>query len=81
MSSESAYFGLLNRTSLVALNYWIFGEAREIDNAPSGQLRFYAILVALAIPFIWVGVVLTLRRLRDIGWPLWLVAFFFLPST
>lgn len=59
-------------------NYWIT-EATEIDDTPLGRLRFYATLVALAIPFIWVGVVLTLRRLRDIGWPLWLVAVFFLP--
>jgi uncharacterized membrane protein YhaH (DUF805 family) len=60
-------------------NYWIIGEATEIDDAPLGRLRFYATMVTLAIPFIWVGVVLTLRRLRDIGWPLWLVVFFFLP--
>jgi uncharacterized membrane protein YhaH (DUF805 family) len=60
-------------------NYFVVGEATEIDATPLGRLRFYATLVALAIPFIWVGVVLTLRRLRDIGWPLWLVAFFFLP--
>jgi hypothetical protein len=60
-------------------NYWIVGEATEIDDTSLGRLRFYATLVTLAIPFIWVGVVLTLRRLRDIGWPLWLVAFFFLP--
>src|SRR3982750_1302004 len=60
-------------------NYFVVGEATEIDATPLGRLRFYATLVALAIPFIWIGVVLTLRRLRDIGWPLWLVAFFFLP--
>jgi hypothetical protein len=35
--------------------------------------------LAIALPFIWIGVVLTLRRLRDIGWPLWLVALFFVP--
>jgi uncharacterized membrane protein YhaH (DUF805 family) len=68
-------FGL--RWSL--FNYWLVSEATEIDDTPPGHLRFYATLVALAIPFIWVGVVLTLRRLRDIGWPLWLVAAFFLP--
>lgn len=68
-------FGL--RWSL--FNYWVIGETTEIDDTPLGRLRFYATLVALAIPFIWVGVVLTLRRLRDIGWPLWLVATFFFP--
>jgi uncharacterized membrane protein YhaH (DUF805 family) len=60
-------------------NYWVVGEGSEIDNTPLGRLKFYATLVAIALPFIWVGVVLTLRRLRDIGWPLWLVAVFFLP--
>ncbi len=60
-------------------NYWVIGEAIEIDNVPMGRLKFYATLVTLAVPFIWVGVVLTLRRLRDIGWPLWFVIIFFLP--
>ncbi len=60
-------------------NYWVFGESSKIDETPYGRLKFYGTLVALAIPFIWVGVVLTLRRLRDAGLPLWLVALFFLP--
>ncbi len=60
-------------------NYWAVGEGAEIDETPLGLLNFYATLVAIALPFIWVGVVLTLRRLRDVGWPLWLVAVFFLP--
>lgn len=61
-------------------NYWVAGEAaNEIDSTPLSLLKFYATLVAVALPFIWVGVVLTLRRLRDIGWPLWLVAAFFIP--
>lgn len=37
------------------------------------------ILTPFAIPFIWIGVNLTLRRLRTIGWPLWLGCFFFPP--
>jgi len=40
---------------------------------------FYALLVLIALPFIWIGVVLTLRRLRDAGLPLWLVFIFFIP--
>lgn len=68
-------FGL--RWSL--FNYWITDEASHIDMTPMGHLKFYATIVAIAIPFIWVGVVLTLRRLRDLDWPLWLVVFFFFP--
>jgi hypothetical protein len=40
---------------------------------------FYVVLLMIAIPFIWVGVVLTLRRLRDAQLPLWLVMLFFVP--
>ena len=36
-------------------------------------------MLAVALPFIWTGVVLTLRRLRAIGLSPWLVVFFFLP--
>ena len=41
--------------------------------------KFYATLLATALPFIWLGVVLTVRRLRDANLPLWLVLLFFLP--
>ena len=40
---------------------------------------FYIALVAVALPFIWIGVVLTLRRLRDADLPLWGVMLFFVP--
>ena len=40
---------------------------------------FYIALVAVALPFIWIGVVLTLRRLRDANLPLWGVMLFFVP--
>jgi uncharacterized membrane protein YhaH (DUF805 family) len=38
-----------------------------------------AILVAVALPFLWTGLALTLRRLRSAGLPLWLVVLFFVP--
>lgn len=60
-------------------NYWIFNEQAKLDDVPAMRLRFYATLLLLAIPFIYIGVVLTLKRLRAIGLPLWLVAFFFVP--
>src|SRR5918912_604368 len=47
-------FGL--RWSL--FNYWVFGETSEIDYTPLGRLRFYALLLTLALPFNRVGVVL-----------------------
>jgi hypothetical protein len=60
-------------------NYWMFEDHRHLDAIPAGRAKFYATMVALAIPFIYVGVVLSLKRLRAIGLPLWLVAFFFVP--
>jgi hypothetical protein len=60
-------------------NYWMFEEHAHLDDIPAGRLKFYGTMVALAIPFIYIGVVLTLKRLRAIGLPLWLVAFFFVP--
>ena len=60
-------------------NYWIIGEPDQIGAVPVDHLKFYATLLAFALPFIWLGLVLTLRRLRDIGWPLSLVILFFVP--
>lgn len=61
-------------------NYWTYDEPLQVaTSGGSSRASFYATLVLVALPFIWVGVVLTLRRLRDANLPLWLVALFFLP--
>jgi uncharacterized membrane protein YhaH (DUF805 family) len=60
-------------------NYWIVNEQTGVDDVPEGRMKFYAVLVAVAVPFVWTGVVLTLKRLRSAGLPLWLVALFFVP--
>ncbi len=36
-------------------------------------------LAAMSLPFVAIGVLLTVRRLRDVRWPLWLVTLFFVP--
>jgi hypothetical protein len=38
-----------------------------------------AAMLALSLPFAWVGIVTTLKRLRAVGWPVWLVVLFFVP--
>ena len=60
------------------IHYWLPGELppRELSRA---DLPLYATLAAVAVPFVWAGVLLTLRRLRDAGLPVWLVALFFVP--
>jgi uncharacterized membrane protein YhaH (DUF805 family) len=61
-------------------NYLVFFSPNDgIEGLSSRDATFYAVLVLCALPFIWIGVVLTLRRLRDAGLPLWLVIVFFLP--
>ena len=41
--------------------------------------KFLAILLITALPFIWIGVTMTVKRLRDAGQPLWLTLLFFAP--
>jgi hypothetical protein len=61
------------------LSYWAPLRALgPLD--PVAERAFLMALLAVALPFIAVGVVLTLRRLRDVGWPLWMVGLFFLPA-
>jgi len=61
-------------------NYLVFFSRDDgIMGLTSRDAAFYALLVFVALPFIWIGVVLTLRRLRDAGLPLWLVILFFVP--
>jgi uncharacterized membrane protein YhaH (DUF805 family) len=61
------------------LNYAITGEIGGLFSLDRNDQVFYATMLALALPFLVVGVVLTVRRLRDVGWPLWFVVFFFVP--
>jgi uncharacterized membrane protein YhaH (DUF805 family) len=60
-------------------NYWVFKTPSGIDSITRDEANFYGELLIIALPFIWIGTVLTLRRLRDAGLPLWLVVIFFLP--
>ncbi len=60
-------------------NYWVFDRQQGVEAITPREANFYASLVAVALPFIWIGTVLTARRLRDADLPLWFVIFFFLP--
>jgi hypothetical protein len=60
-------------------NYWVFDTPKGITGLTQREITFYGVLVLIALPFIWIGTALTLRRLRDADLPLWLVIFFFLP--
>ena len=61
-------------------NYWQpLGPDARVNAIYPDSRTFAATLLVLALPFIWLGVTLTVQRLRDAGQPLWLVVLFFFP--
>ncbi|MBC7544538.1 MAG: hypothetical protein H7338_17590 [Candidatus Sericytochromatia bacterium] len=53
--------------------------AQIVAESGATETQFYGVLIALALPFIWAGLSLTIQRLRSVGLPLWLVCLFFVP--
>lgn len=61
-------------------NYWMpLDQAARINSLAPADRTFLLAMLLLSIPFIWVGIVLTMRRLRAAGLPAWLVVLFFAP--
>src|SRR3954468_3572217 len=61
-------------------NYWVpVRDVIRITQIGGPDAAFLATMVALSLPFIWIGVVLTLKRLRSAQLPAPLLAFFFVP--
>jgi hypothetical protein len=61
-------------------NYWKpVRDVTRITDLHGDEAKFLATLVAMALPFIWVGVMMTIKRLRSAGLPFQLVALFFVP--
>jgi uncharacterized membrane protein YhaH (DUF805 family) len=61
-------------------NYWIpLNQAARLNSLAPTDRTFLLSMLVLSLPFIWVGVVLTMRRLRAAGLPAWLVVLFFAP--
>jgi hypothetical protein len=61
-------------------NYWIPPtDALRVADLTANDARFLATMVLIAIPFVWAGLALTLRRLRSAGAPLGFVVLFFAP--
>src|SRR5438552_10922556 len=59
-------------------SYWRpLGPDARPKAIPSDTRAFVGALLVLLLPFIWLGVTLTVQRLRDGGKPLWLVVLFF----
>lgn len=62
-------------------NYFIPAESGNVATVSPVDANFFAVLLITAFPFIWIGVILTLRRLRDAGLPTLLVILFFVPAV
>src|SRR3954451_2881261 len=61
-------------------NYWIpMPNLPRILALHSEDFRFLGTMVALSLPFIWVGVTMTMKRLRSASLPAYLVLLFFVP--
>ena len=61
-------------------NYWIpVRDVAHVTQLPHEEARFLGTMVTFALPFIWIGIALTMRRLRSAGLPSQLVAMFFVP--
>jgi uncharacterized membrane protein YhaH (DUF805 family) len=62
------------------LNYWRpFGAISGVHGLSLENRLFAGVMLFLALPFIWLGLAMTVKRLRDAGEPSWLAALFFAP--
>ena len=68
------------RTDWNWTNYWRPANG-PLQLVSTSEARVFDALLAAALPFIAVGVLLTVRRLRDCDWPMWLVVLFFIPAV
>jgi hypothetical protein len=52
------------------LSYWVpLRDVAQITSSRGNQAVFLAAMMAIALPFIWVGVVMTIKRLRSAQLP------------
>jgi len=66
--------------SLTFFNYWApLGRGARLTQLSESEMKFMATMLLIAVPFIWIGLSMTVRRLRDAGQPIWLAVFFFIP--
>jgi uncharacterized membrane protein YhaH (DUF805 family) len=61
-------------------NYWQPIESLSAPgNLSNPERQFFALLLLTALPFIWIGMTMTVNRLRDARQPIWLCLLFFAP--
>lgn len=61
-------------------NYWVpLDRAANVAALPPEERNFLITMALMSLPFIWVGLAMTVRRLRSAGLPTWLAVLFFAP--
>jgi uncharacterized membrane protein YhaH (DUF805 family) len=70
--------GFLNRQWFIT-DYFIQADKLSVQQLDVADRNFYLILLIQSLPFIWIGTVLCVKRLRNAKLPEWLVIFFFIP--
>ena len=61
-------------------NYWIpLRDVAHIRGLSRNDIAFLETMVAVALPFVWLGVAMTIKRLRSAQFPAALVLLFFVP--
>ena len=64
------------------LFYWRpFGSISGLGALRPADAGFALVMLCVSLPFLWLGVAMTAKRLRDIGQPVWLVCLFFVPAV
>ena len=63
----------------IAAYYDPLDRAAKFSPLSSNDKQFLAVLLITALPFIWIGITMTVKRLRDARQPLWLTVLFFAP--
>jgi uncharacterized membrane protein YhaH (DUF805 family) len=64
------------------INYWSpLGIPVPLSELSRAQASFLFMLLAAATPFMWLGLAMTVKRLRDVGQPVWLSVIFFVPMV
>jgi len=76
---DRALVGWLSGKPWSPLSYWAPGDVFGILSEDPTRAQAFWPMTALAMPFVYIGVVLTYRRIRDAGLPPWLVCLFFVP--
>jgi hypothetical protein len=59
--------------------WWPLGNPTKLTSLGSAEYAFLFTMAAASIPFVWIGVATTIKRLRTLRIPEWLVVLFFLP--